>query len=216
MRLSKLAVIAAFASGLAACGPQRPYVWVHELPPDAANIGVPGDYVVRVGDVINVRVLDHDTVSTKVRVRTDGRIAMPMLGDIDVAGRRPSTLRGELEGRLKDYIVAPSVTVNIEEQQPVQVTVLGEVTRPGIITLTPGANIAQALATAGGLTEYADRDDIYIIRGPQDVAVTPGRPGQPAVAPRSTRIRFTYEALSRGEPRATAFALHPGDLVVVE
>jgi polysaccharide export outer membrane protein len=155
---------------------------------------------VRDGDVLNVRVFNQDALSTRARVRSDGRIAMPAIGDIEVRGKRPSSLKAELEARLKDYVNAPSVTVTVDEFQPITVAVLGEVARPGTFPSDPHATIAQILAAAGGLTEYASRDSIYVVRA----------------APAPLRIRFTYDDVSRGEPRTAAFSLRQGDLVVVE
>jgi polysaccharide export outer membrane protein len=125
---------------------------------------------------------------------------MPAIGDIEVRGKRPSSLKAELEARLKDYVNAPSVTVTVDEFQPITVAVLGEVARPGTYPSDPRATLAEVLAAAGGLTEYASHDSIYVVRG----------------APQPLRVRFTYDDVSRGEPRTAAFALRQGDLVVVE
>jgi polysaccharide export outer membrane protein len=156
--------------------------------------------VIRDGDTLNIRVFNQEALSTKAKVRSDGRIAMPALGDIDVRGKHPATIKAELEGRLKDYVNAPSVTVTVEEFQPIIVSVLGEVTKAGSFPLDPRATVAQVLANAGGLTEFASRDNIFVVRA-----------GPPAV-----RVRFTYEDVSRGSPTSTGFVLHDGDLVVVE
>jgi len=88
----------------------------------------------------------------------------------------------------------------VEEFQPITVSVLGEVTKAGSYPLDPRATVAQVLASAGGLTEFASRDSIYVVRA-----------GPPPV-----RVRFTYEEVSRGAPASAGFVLHDGDLVVVE
>jgi polysaccharide biosynthesis/export protein len=191
-------VIAAVLLG--ACGSAGRFVWITELPPDAAAPAGTSEYLVRDGDVLNVRVFNQDALSTRARVRSDGRIAMPGIGDIEVRGKRPSSLKSELEARLKDYVNAPSVTVTVDEFQPITVAVLGEVGRPGTFPSDPHVTIAQVLAAAGGLTEYASRDSIYVVRA----------------APQPVRIRFTYDDIRRGEPHTAAFAFRQGDLVVVE
>ncbi len=124
-------------------------------------------------------------------------MAFPILGDIAVRGLRPTDVKVQLEARLKEYVLTPHVTVSIDDTQPIEVSVLGEVPRPGIFTLKPNAGVAQALASAGGMTDYANRDRIFVIRPPR-------------------RIRFTYEDIVRGEGRSGTFALEPGDLIVVE
>src|SRR5262249_1480987 len=129
-----------------------------------------------------------------------GRIAMPVLGDIEVDGKQPSAIKRELEARLKDYVNVPSVTVTVEEFQPIVVSVLGEVAHAGSFPLDPRASIAQALASAGGLTEYASRSSIFVVRS----------------APRAIRVRFTYDDITRGTPASSGFILHEGDLIVVE
>jgi polysaccharide export outer membrane protein len=184
---------------LVACAGSGQYVWINDLPPEAMAPGA-SEYLVRDGDVLNIRVFNQDPLSTRARVRSDGRIAMPGIGDIEVRGKKPSSLKGELEARLKDYVNAPSVTVTVDEFQPISVAVLGEVARPGTFPSDPRVTIAQVIASAGGLTEFASRDSIYVVRS----------------TPKPLRIRFTYEDVSRGDPRTAAFSLRQGDLVVVE
>jgi polysaccharide export outer membrane protein len=184
---------------LVSCAGPGNYVWVNDLPP-ASSEGK-DDYLIRDGDLLTVRVFNQEPLSTHARVRSDGRLAMPELGDIDVRGKRPSAVKAELEARLKDYVNAPSATVTVDESQPISISVLGEVGHPGVFPVDSRATIAQVLALAGGLTEYASRDRIFVVR---------------AGGPQTVRVRFTYEAVSRGELVTAAFALRQGDLVVVE
>ena len=94
---------------------------------------------------------------------------------------------------------SPNVTVTVEEFQPLTVSVIGEVAHPGTVALERHAGVLQALANAGGLTENASRDDIYVLRG----------------APIAQRIRFTYDWLTQNPP-SHSFQLRSGDVVVVE
>lgn len=186
---------------VAACAKEGPYVWVQNLPPTVPMAARDDHYLIAPGDIINVRVFEQDTMSSRVKVRADGKVALPILGDTEVRGKRPSDLAKELEARLKEFIVSPKVTVNIDEFQPITVAVLGEVTHPGRYPLeAANAGIMQALASAGGVTEYADRDRIFVLRR----------------HPTPQRIRFTFEGLARNETRAITFALQTGDVVVVE
>ena len=179
------------------CGPSGQYVWVQ----DVAAQAQPGDYLIRNGDVLLVRVVNQDSLLTRARVRSDGRIALPLLGDVDVRGKKPAALRAELEARLKEFIVAPSVTVNVDEPAPMPISVMGEVGHAGNFALEPGATIATALAAAGGLSDYASRDRIFLLRK---------QPPKPPL-----RIRFSYDSISQGEAPA-GFALREGDVIVVE
>lgn len=178
------------------CSSAGSFVWVSQVPPEVAESGV----VIRDGDTVSIRVFNQEALSTRAKVRTDGRIAMPVLGDIDVRGRRPSAIREDLEKRLKDYVNAPTVTVSLDEVQPITVSVLGEVTKAGSFPLDPRATVAQALASAGGLTDFATKDRIFVVRARK----TP------------LRVRFTYEDISRGDAASARFLLQDGDLVVVE
>jgi polysaccharide export outer membrane protein len=161
-----------------------------------------GEYTINVGDLLSVQVWDQDKMSAKMRVRSDGRISLPFLNDVEAAGKTPVQLAGELENGLKSVIITPKVTVAVEESKPpgISISVLGEVTKPGLQTLDPGAGVAQALAAAGGLTVFAHKNRIFVVRGG----------AQP------TRIHFTYAALTRSVGRAPSFRLRTGDVVVVE
>lgn len=170
---------------------------------DAAIIAESNEYVIAAGDSLQVRVFQQDSMSARVKVRGDGKVSLPLLGDVPAAGKSTAALATELQVRLKDFINNPVVTVSLEETRPVTVSVLGEVGRAGVVTLEQNSGVLQALAAAGGLNDFAHRDGIFVLR---KVA------GQPA--PR--RIRFTWEALTRGEGAAARFTLQPGDVVVAE
>ena len=193
MRIHRLVIVVV----IQACAPAGPYVWVKDLP---STTSASSEYLVAAGDVISVRIVNQDSMSTKARVRSDGRIALPLLGDVDVRGKRPSSLRQELEARYKEFLVAPSVTVSVDEIAPVSVSVLGEVAHPGVVQMDSGCGVAQAIAGAGGLTDYASRDRIFVVRG----------------GDKPERVRFTFDGLAGGDPAAVRFALKRGDVVVVE
>jgi polysaccharide export outer membrane protein len=199
-------MFAAAAMLAAACGVSGHYVWVDDLP--AAQAVPPKDdqYVIGPGDLVQVRVYREEGMSGKARVRADGKISLPFLGDVEAAGVNPEVLSQQLQVRLHQFVNAPVVTVSVEEVRPLTVSVLGEVARPGIFTLEGTPGILQALAAAGGLTEFSHRDRIFVLRN------LPGRNGE--VHPE--RIRFTFAALSRVEGKAAAFRLQREDVLVVE
>jgi polysaccharide export outer membrane protein len=185
--------------GAIGCAGAGQYVWYGEMPPTERS-AMSGDYVIGVGDTINIRVYEQDGVSSDVKVRTDGKVALPFAGELVAAGKRPLELSREIEGRLKEFIVTPRVTVNVGTAQPITVTVVGEVSRIGTVTLEPPARLVEALAQSGGPGEFADRSKIFVLRQ----------------FPSYRRIRFTWDMVLRNENGAAAFPLRTGDVVVLE
>ncbi|MFN0064060.1 MAG: polysaccharide biosynthesis/export family protein [Myxococcaceae bacterium] len=197
-RLSRLgALVLGIAS---ACGAGQ-HVWIDDYKPPASN--TPTAYVIASGDLISVRVFNQDQMSARERVRPDGKVSLPFLGDVLVAGYSPQTLGAQLQTRLKDFINNPVVTVAVDEPRGVPVSVAGEVSKPGLYTMEAGSGVLQALLAAGGLTDFAGRDRIFVLR-----------PSGSENAP--IRLRFRYWALVRGEGAAPLFKLSPGDTVVAE
>jgi polysaccharide export outer membrane protein len=187
-------------TGAAACKTTGDAVPVESLAP-AATAGNP-EYVLQAGDVIAVRVWNQDSITTRARIRPDGRISMPFLDDVEAAGATPNALAKRIQARLKDFIVNPVVTVSLEEPRPLFVAVLGEVVKPGNYPLEASAGVLQALANAGGMTPFASKDAIVVIRRKADGGVQ--------------RIVFTYSGLTQVQGRAASFRLQSGDVVVVE
>jgi polysaccharide export outer membrane protein len=185
-----------------ACKHTGDFVWVDDLP--KASQSAEKEYVIQPGDTLSVRVWNQDGMSAKPRVRPDGKISLPFLNDVEAAGITPNVLARRLQARLKDFIVNPVVTISLEEPKPIQISVLGEVGHPGVLHLEAGAGLIQALATAGGLNEFASREGIYVIRQTSSEAGPP------------LRIRFTYEALVQVRGAAATFRLQTGDVIVVE
>lgn len=193
---------AALLIACAGCAPavNGAFVWVDQLP--ESEMATPlGPYVISPGDAISVQVWDQEKMSAHVRVRDDGQISLPFLNDVPAAGKTPVALARELEQRLRNLIVTPQVTVAVEERVPLRISVLGEVIEPGLHDLEPGAGVAQALAAAGGLKEFAHKDRVFVLR---DSSVPP------------QRIRMTYGALTSAQGRAATLRLRAGDVVVVE
>lgn len=173
------------------------------VPVESLAAGGGGGYTISPGDVLNVRVFQQESISARVRVREDGKISLPLVNDCTAEGRTPVELAAHVQAKLKEFINTPVVSVSLEESRPLSVSVVGEVARAGVFTLEPGAGVVQAIAAAGGLTELAHRDGLFVLRR---------RPGG---AP-PLRIHFRWEALVRADGKASAFRLAPGDVVVVE
>jgi polysaccharide export outer membrane protein len=194
---SSALLLLAVSGWTSACADQGRYVWardVRQTPQQAEGV-----YTIRAGDLLDVRVYNEDRLSTRPRVRADGMITVPLLGEVVARGKTPPQLAQELGSLFSKYLNSPTVTVAVEESRPLTVTVMGEFAHPGVFTLAPDAGLAQALAAAGGFTDYADRDALYVVRS---------NPPQ--------RVRFRYRDLVHNDPATINFKLLDGDMVTVE
>jgi polysaccharide biosynthesis/export protein len=201
VRVSRCAAALALCLAPSACRHSGNYVWVDEY--RGASAAAADGYAVGPGDVLSVRVLGHEEMSSRVKVRSDGRISLPFLDDLDVSGESPAGLAERLRRQFKEFVNNPVVTVTLEEQRPFTVSITGEVTRPGVYPLEAPVGVLQAIASAGGLSQFAHEDQIYVLRRLIENA--------PPV-----RIRFKYEALAHAEGHSGTFFLQRNDLVVVE
>ena len=202
MKLDPFRIFLLAALALApACRTAGDFVWARDLP--RATAGDAG-YAIAPGDVLVVRVWNDDALGGKARVRSDGKISLPFVDDVAAAGLAPRDLARSLEVRLAGYVNGPRVTVALEEEKLLSVSVVGEVARPGVYDLLAGSGPLQALASAGGVTPWASDDRIFVLRK------------SPDGNPRPLRIRFTRAALERGEDPSAAFRLRRGDVVVAE
>jgi len=195
--LAQLALpVLVFTTGCASAGT---FVWYQDIPKTEWGTDLT-EYVIGVGDTINVRVYEQEGISSTFKIRHDGRIALPLAGELTAAGKHPSQLAREIETHLKEFIVSPRVTVNVEVSQPVTVTALGEIAKIGPLTLEPPARLIEAIAQAGGPTDYADKSRIFVLRQ----------------FPKFERIRFTYDAILHNEGGSAGFPLRTGDVIVFE
>ena len=189
-----MAVIATAATG---CSHALPYVWVDDLPPAAL---VPEPYRIAPNDALSILVWNQTKLSGDAKVRSDGQVTLPLLGDIAVAGLTPAGAASQIEHRLDGLVVDPKVTVSVRESVPPAVSVVGEVKTSGSYPIGGNMTVLQALAAAGGLNEFANTDKIFVIRK----------------LPEIKRIRFTYDRLVNAEGRGVLFLLRDGDVVVVQ
>jgi len=156
------------------------------------------EYRVGPGDKLRIEVYKDQQLSQSVQVRPDGKITLPLLGDLEATGRTPLELRDTITTALKDYINNPTVTVIVVEALASQVYVMGEVTHPGTMQLYGPTTILQALAMAGGFKEFANTKDVKVLR--------PNKGG-------IETLRFNYKDVINGD--AKPFYLRSGDTVIV-
>jgi polysaccharide export outer membrane protein len=159
------------------------------------------DYKLAPGDKLRVEVYKDAQLSQSLQVRPDGKVTLPLVGDIVATDLTPIQLRDRIAASLKEYITNPVVTVIVVEASPVMVYVMGEVTQPGSIPMRGPMTVLQALAMAGGFREFANPKDIRILRK------------GPGVQKSVETIRFNYNDAVKGNV-APVF-LMPGDMVVV-
>jgi polysaccharide export outer membrane protein len=150
-------------------------------------------------DVIEVAVWRDADLSRVIPVRPDGFISMPIIGDVQAAGRTPNELASELKEKLKPYVQDPKITVIVREVHSSRVFVTGEVANPGAYPLRGRVSVLQAVALAGGFTDFANSDGIVVIRN--------GETG--------SQIPVRYSDLIGEDGREAEVILRPGDTVVV-
>jgi polysaccharide export outer membrane protein len=161
----------------------------------------PNAYAIGIGDVLEISVWKNPELSVTTPVRPDGRISVPLLGDVQAAGMTPLALRQTLTDGFKEYVTAPGVSVVIKEIHSRRVFVTGEVQTPGAYDLQPRTKLMQVLALAGGLTPYA-RGRVIVLRDSRD-----GKADR--------RYEIEISSITSGKRPADNIVLLPGDTLVV-
>src|SRR5262245_3208570 len=134
-------------------------------PPPRTDTALTPDYRLRLGDKLRIEVHKDAQLSQSVQIRPDGKITLPLVGDIPAIGRTPSELRDEITKELTEYVARPVVTVIVVEANAPVAYVIGEVTHPGSIALQDDRlTVLQAIAMAGGLKDFADKRHIRVLR----------------------------------------------------
>jgi polysaccharide biosynthesis/export protein len=198
MNLVHALVIGLSTLSVAAAQASRPQ------PSPAVGEGCPAAYVIGPEDVLDIAVWDNQTLTRTVPVRPDGKISLPLLNDVHAAGLTPMELRDKLTTAFKEYMPSPSIAVLVREVHSFKVTVIGQVKNAGRYEIKDRATVLDVLALAGGLTDYAARGRVVVIRND---------------GPTPRQIPFPYDRLtskkdSAGSAQAN-FCVHPGDVIVV-
>jgi polysaccharide export outer membrane protein len=170
---------------------------------DAPTAPKPHDpaYVIGSSDVLAITVWKEPEISRSIPVRPDGKISLPLVGELQAAGRTPLQLEQDISGKLKAYITNPDVNVMVQQINSEKFNVLGRVAKPGSYLLASTTTVLDAIATAGGFLDFAKQKGIYVLRS------TPGG-GQ-------TRIAFNYKDVIKGKHPEQNMKLQPGDTVIV-
>jgi len=183
------------------------------------------DYVIGPQDVLDIAVWDNEQISRTVPVRPDGKISLPLLDDVPAAGLTPIQLRDFLKTALAPYIPVPTVSVIVQEVHSFKVTVIGEVKTPDRYEVQGRSTVLDVLAMAGGLTEYAARNRIVVIRrqgtGTREIPFDFDK-----LVARSGHLRDWARSLastdlapprkgSKGSDAQHNFDVEPGDIILV-
>ncbi len=156
------------------------------------------EYRLGPGDKLRIEVYKDAQLSQSVQIRPDGKITLPLVGDVEASGRTPIELRDTIAKSLKEYITTPTVTVIVVEALASQVYVMGEVSHPGPMPIHGPTTVLQALAMAGGFKEFANTKDVRVLR--------------PTATGMQT-LKFNYKEAINGDVKP--FYLRSGDTVIV-
>jgi polysaccharide export outer membrane protein len=158
-------------------------------------------FVIGNDDVLAINVWKEPDVSRSVPVSSDGKISLPLVGEVQAAGQTPLKLEQEIAARLKNYVSEPEVTVIVQQINSQKFNILGQVTRPGTYPIANSATVLDALALAGGFKDFAKQKSIYILRQNADGS--------------QTRLPFNYKEVVKGQNAAQNIKLQPRDTIVV-
>jgi len=204
-----IAVLALVAAGFAqsehTSGPPAPGA------DSSKNAGEPGTaskkpvsddaYVIGADDVLAISVWKEPDVSRSVPVRTDGKISLPLIGELQAGGQTPRQLEQEITKRLQSYISEPEVTVIVQDAKSQRINILGMVARPGSYLLTGSTTVLDSIAMAGGFKDFAKQKTIYVLRTSEDGT--------------QKRLPFNYKEVIKGRNPEQNVRLLPRDTVVI-
>jgi polysaccharide export outer membrane protein len=158
-------------------------------------------YIIGGDDVLSINVWKEPDLTRSITVRSDGKISLPLIGDVQAAGRTPAQLEQDIAVNLRSYITDPQVTVIVQEIRSQKFNIFGQVNKPGSYPLTADTTIVDALALAGGFRDFAKKKSVYILRqNPQG---------------EESRIFFNYQEFIKGKNVSQNIKIKPHDTIVV-
>ena len=184
----------AAAAGASAAAPKKK--------DDASFVQKAPGYLIQPGDVLSISVWNEEELQREVTVRPDGGITFPLIGDLHASGKSIRDLRAEITKGLSTYIPEAAVSLNLKQVVGNKVNVLGQVKEPGEFILTSGTDVLQALSMAGGVTAFANRSKIKILRRDKKTQ-------------EQTVIPFNYKKVLKGRGLKQNILLQSGDTIVV-
>jgi polysaccharide biosynthesis/export protein len=169
--------------------------------PSGPSVDVPPEYVIGPQDVLGINFWRDADMTGDVTVRPDGRITLPLIGDLTAAGMTPEALKTAIHTAASKLIEDPAITVIVRQINSRKVFITGQVATPGAHVLTGPLTVMQLISLAGGLTEFAKKKDITVMRTEAN--------GKQVVLP------FNYSDVAKGKSLSQNVVLKPGDTVVV-
>ena len=170
----------------------------------ATSTGIPehdNTFIIGNDDVLAVNVWKEPDISKAVPVRSDGKISLPLVGEVVAAGRTPLKLEQDITEKLKSFISEPVVTVIVQQINSQKINILGMVAKPGSYPLTNAATVLDAISQAGGFRDFAKKKSIYVLRQNADGT--------------QTKLPFNYKDVIKGQNPEQNVKLQPRDTVVV-
>jgi polysaccharide biosynthesis/export protein len=159
------------------------------------------NYVIGDDDMLSINVWKEPELTASIPVRSDGKISLPLIGEVQASGKTPAQLKDEITARLRTYLATPDVTVLVLQINSQKFNVLGRVMKPGSYSLSSTTTVLDAIAMCGGFQDFAKQKSIYILRKNSDGSVA--------------RIAFNYKAVIRGKHSEANIQLKPNDTIVV-
>ncbi len=171
--------------------------------PDASYVAKErsSDYVIGNEDVLAVNIWKEPELSKTVPVRPDGKITLPLIGDIQASGLTPRNLQTNIATGLQSYVSNPEVTVIVQEVRSQKFNIVGEIAKPGSYPLADPMTVLDAIAVGGGLRDFAKGGRIYVLRSKSDGT--------------HAKFLFDYKQVIRGKKLSENIQLRPGDTIVV-
>jgi polysaccharide export outer membrane protein len=158
-------------------------------------------YVIGNDDKLAISVWKEPDLTRAILVRSDGKISLPLVGEMQAAGRTPLQLEQDIANRLRNYITVPEVTVIVDQINSKKYNILGQVGRPGAYPLTLSTTVMDAIAAAGGFKDFAKSKGIYILRQNPDGT--------------QSRLNFNYKDFIKGKNLTQNVKLEPRDTIIV-
>ena len=181
--------------------PAAPAVPADPSPSGSAVPAHNDTYIIGADDVLSINVWKEQEVSRTVPVRSDGKISLPLAGEVQASGETPLQLEKILAAKLQSFISEPEVTVIVTEIKSQKFNILGLVSKPGTFPLTSSLTVLDAIALAGGFRDFAKQKSIYVLRKSPDGG--------------ESRLPFNYKEVIKGKNMEQNIRVQPGDTIVV-
>ena len=201
MRYTKFLFCLLILLPLASCATKELRVQELQLAADVPNPAKPPDefYVIGPGDALEIVIWKEPTLSGSAKVRPDGFITLPLINEVQVLGLTTAQLRKTLEEKYREFVASPFVTIRVAGITSSEIFLIGQVAKPGAYPAIGNDTVLLLLTRAGGLTIFADRHDIKVMR----------RDGG-----RVTEFIVDYDAIVKGDLKQD-IVLRPGDRIIV-